>query len=73
MNPFEWTYTPNDPTEPNYTIYEENLTNVPAGKYCVKITDRVGFFESTCGGGSTSRGSLDDFELVIENVECSAS
>ena len=70
---FEWTYTPIDPTQSTLKFLGKDLINVPAGNYCVKITDRVGFSESTCGGGSTSSGSLDDFELVTENVECSAS
>ena len=70
---FEWTYTPIDPTQSTLKFFGKDLIDVPAGNYCVKITDGVGFSESTCGGGSTSSGSLDDFELVIENIECSAS
>jgi len=70
---FEWTYTPIDLTQSPSIFYGKDLIDVPAGNYCVKITDGVGFSESTCGGGSTSSGSLDDFELVIENIECSAS
>ena len=70
---FEWTYTPIDLTQSPSKFFGDTYRNATAGKYCVKITDRVGFSESTCGGGSTSSGSLDDFELVTENVECSAS
>ena len=70
---FKWTYTPNDPKENKKIFGIKNLSNTRAGKYCIKIRDAVGFTESSCDGGSTSSGSLDDFELVIENIECSAS
>ena len=41
---FEWTYTPIDPTQFDPTqspskFFGQTLTNVPAGNYCVKITD----------------------------------
>ena len=63
---FEWTYTPIDPAESIQIFYGENLPNMRAGKYCVKITDSFGISNSTCNGGP------NDFKLVIEDVECSA-
>ena len=64
---FEWTYTPIDPTQSPSKLFGQTLTNVPAGNYCVKITDSFGISNSTCNGGP------NDFKLVIEDVECSAS
>ncbi len=54
-----------------FKVYHENGKLKLEGNY--KDDKQEGFSESTCGGGSTSSGSLDDFELVTENVECSAS
>jgi len=61
---FEWTYTPIDPTQSQSKFFGQTLTNVPAGNYCVKITDKNGCSYDSC---DTSTGATP-LTIVVNDV-----
>ncbi|MDO7615690.1 MAG: gliding motility-associated C-terminal domain-containing protein, partial [Flavobacteriaceae bacterium] len=61
---FEWTYTPDDPTERPAKFFGETIQNALPGSYCVKITDSNGCFYDSC---DTSSGG-QPLEILVEDV-----
>ncbi|MDG1385624.1 MAG: hypothetical protein P8P33_01220, partial [Flavobacteriaceae bacterium] len=61
---FEWTYTPIDPTQSPSKFFGQTLTNVPAGNYCVKITDKNGCFYDSC---DTTAGATP-LSIIVDDV-----
>ncbi|MDB4152815.1 gliding motility-associated C-terminal domain-containing protein [Flavobacteriaceae bacterium] len=61
---FEWTYTPIDPTQSPSQFFGQTLTDVPAGNYCVKITDKNGCSYDSC---DTTSGATP-LSIIVDDV-----
>ncbi|MDB9899389.1 gliding motility-associated C-terminal domain-containing protein [Flavobacteriaceae bacterium] len=61
---FEWTYTPIDPTQSPSKFFGQTLTNVPAGNYCVKITDANGCSYDSCD----ATAGATPLSIIVDDV-----
>ena len=62
---FEWTYTPIDLTKSPSKFFGQTLTNVPAGNYCVKITDKNGCSYDSC---DTITAGATPLTIIVDDV-----
>ncbi|MGY8967919.1 MAG: hypothetical protein ACKVHT_05405, partial [Flavobacteriales bacterium] len=62
---FEWTYTPIDVTKSPSKFFGQTLTNVPAGNYCVKITDKNGCSYDSC---DTITAGATPLTIIVDDV-----
>ena len=61
---FEWTYTPIDVSQSPSKFFGQTLTDVPAGNYCVKITDKNGCSYDSC---DTTTGA-SPLTIIVDDV-----
>ncbi len=61
---YEWTYTPNDPTQSPTKFFGRVIENAPPGTYCVKITDSNGCFYDSCDINASS----EPLDIIVEDV-----
>ena len=61
---FEWTYTPNDPTEPTQIFYGENVNPAYPGQYCLRILDRNSHSYCSCDAGETNPVTIEVEDVV---------
>ncbi|MDB2702515.1 gliding motility-associated C-terminal domain-containing protein, partial [Flavobacteriaceae bacterium] len=61
---FEWTYTPNDPTQSSQVFYGEFIENALPGNYCLRISDQNGHSYCSCDANETSPVTIEVQDVV---------
>ena len=61
---FEWTYTPNDPTEPTQIFYGDRVDPAYPGQYCLRILDRNSHSYCSCDAGETNPVTIEVEDIV---------
>ena len=61
---FEWTYTPNDPTEPTQVFYGDRVDPAYPGQYCLQILDSNSHSYCSCDAGETNPVTIEVEDIV---------